>query len=195
MIFNGYAAVVSDDKDISLFHPAGRKIPIASITHIGLLDLFAVHIKLTIPEFDFLPFQGHNPLQEHDPGPGKPDGYHLIPVRIEKEVSTSPAEMKISIPIGRLHAGSLNPERKTHIAEKKVGGKGDQRCPDEKSDRKFGKEETADAPAGGDHFGGVPPEILFGFKWQDRNRPQSPCRELTVTLTFSPPPGNKRQNP
>jgi hypothetical protein len=195
MIFNGYATVVSDDKDISLFHPAGRQIPIAPITHIGLFDLFAVHIKLPIPEFDFLPFQGHNPLQEHDPGPRKPDGYHIIPVRIGKEVSTSPAEMKISIPIRRFHAGSLNPERKTNKAEKKVRGKGHQPHPDEKSGRKFGKEETADGPAGGDHLGRAPPGILFGFIWQNRDRPQFLCRDLTVPLTFSPSPGNKRQNP
>jgi hypothetical protein len=125
MIFNVYAAVVSNDKNIPLLNPAGTQIPIAPITHIGLFDLFAVHKKLSIPEFDFLPFQGHNPFQKHDPGSRKADGYHIVPVRIGNEISTFPTNVKIPVSICRFHAGSLNPKGKTHIAKEKVRGKGD----------------------------------------------------------------------
>jgi len=182
MMFNVYAAVVSDDKDISLLHPAGRQIPIASIVHIGLFDLFPVHIKLPIPEFDFLPFQGHNSLQEHDPGPGESDGHHLVPVWIGKEVSAFPAEMKISVPICRFHTAALNPERKTYIAEKKVGGKGYESYPDEKSGRKFREEKAADDPTGDDHFWGSSPRGSFAFISEKTGSGANPCS------TLSPPP-------
>jgi hypothetical protein len=154
MILNFYAAVVSHNEDISLLHLAGRQIPIAPINYIRFFALLAVYIKLSIAEFDFLPFQGHNSLQEHDPGPGESDGNHVGSVWIGKEVSAFPAEMKIPVSIGRFHAGPLNPERKTHIAEKEIRGTGNKPDPDEKSGRKLREEKTADGPAGGDHFWG-----------------------------------------
>jgi hypothetical protein len=192
MIFKGDSAVVSDHEDIPFFHPPGGKVPIPSIPDVPFFDLLAVHIKNSVPELDFLPLQGHNSFEKHDPGPGKPDVHHLESLRLGKEVAPPPAKVKIPLPIRRFHAASLNPERKAGIAEKKGGAKAHQPGPDEEPNPEFGKEEKADGSAGAVHVRGNSSGKLFCFRRQERRSLHThflmPCR-------FHPLPKNKKQNP
>jgi hypothetical protein len=125
------APVVSDHEDIALLHPPGREIPIPPGLHMNLFYPLAVYIEVPVSEFDFLPLQGHDPLEKHNPGPGKPDVHHLEALRFGKEVAQPPTEIKIAAPVGGFHAAPLNPEGKTNVSEKQEGAKGRQTEPDE----------------------------------------------------------------
>jgi hypothetical protein len=143
MIFNRHAPIISYHIDTIFFNSPGGKIPIARKPNIRFDDLPVVNKKPPVTEFHLLAFASHHPLQKHDPASGKTYGDHIMSFRLRKKVSQPPTKVDSSVGIGWLHAGPLNREGRTEIAEKKKSGDRDQGDPDQEHGGQRGEKKLS----------------------------------------------------
>ena len=108
MTFYRHTPIIPDDIDTVFLDLPRRKIPVARISNIGLLNPPGIDKEFPLTKFDLLPLQGNDPLQQHHPVPGKAHGDDIKSVHTGEESVKLETEINTSIGIGGLHAAAFD---------------------------------------------------------------------------------------
>jgi hypothetical protein len=150
MVFKGHVSVIPHHIDTPFLNPSRGQIPVARVNDVRFGNLLPIHEEFPVSELDLFPLQGDHALQEHHPVSGKTHGDHVVPLRLRKEIAQLPAEVHPPVPIGRFHAGSLNPDREEDVPEKEIRENSNETEPEKKFGSQRRKEKLAN-PALGSH--------------------------------------------
>lgn len=132
MVLHRATPVISHYVNRIRLHPARREGPITRVAEIRLVLLLSVDEEPSVSEFDFFVLKGDHSLQERYPLAGEADDNNIASSRFRKEIAKFPAEIDLTVLVGRFHAVAFNPEGSQKMSEDEISGQGDASCPDHK---------------------------------------------------------------
>lgn len=124
------------------FHPAGRESPAVRGMDVRFFEFLIVDQEFPISEFNFFILEGNHPLQKRDFLSGETDQDNIASAGRREKITKPPAEVYLSVSIGRLHTVSVNSEGSQEMAKDQIGDKSNKTCADEEGRGQRGEKES-----------------------------------------------------